>query len=110
MFSILANKESKTYTIVQNLMEGQAIDQTPTKEMCTIQFQNGLVENNIWNGVRVEDVIDILIQKLEHDNQGIYKCEHNDIAISSLKGAKYAIEQRQEARKRKGILNTYEGN
>lgn len=73
-----------------------------------IQFQSGLMKDGKPTGVFMEDVIDILINQLEYKNQGDFKNEHNDIALQSLKAAKYALEERQRKRKEEGKLNTYE--
>lgn len=73
-----------------------------------IGFQNGHPGREGQNGLTLEAVIAIALNRLENVNQGNFKCEHNDIAIEHLKAAKLALELRVQDRNNRGVTGTSE--
>lgn len=71
-----------------------------------ISFQNGSVVTNGKNGLTIEAVIAIAMDRLEQYNQGNFKCNHNDLAIEHLKAAKLALDLRVQDRKERGVYDT----
>lgn len=75
-------------------------------EFIRIKFQSGLPPEVGVNGTRVEDVMDILIQKLEAYQLGTVPCKENEEAIASLKSARDAMTRRLNRRMTQGVFNT----
>ena len=75
-------------------------------EFMTIQFQQGLPPDVGLNGVRVEDVIEVAIAKLETYQAGKLACSENGDAINSLLSAKDALKRRSQRRMLQGVFNT----
>ncbi|OWU65244.1 MAG: hypothetical protein CBB60_005665 [Armatimonadetes bacterium Cent15-Ar3] len=75
-------------------------------EFVSIRFQNGLPPEVGINGVRAEDVIDVLISKLELYQQGTLACKENEEALASLLVARDALVRRRQRRQLQGVYNT----
>lgn len=75
-------------------------------EFMDITFQQGLPPDVGINGVRVEDVIEVVIAKLESYQTGSLACSENVEAIQSLLAAKDAIKRRRQRRMLQGVFNT----
>lgn len=75
-------------------------------EYIRIKFQSGLPPEVGINGTRVEDVIDILIQKLEAYQLGTVPCKENEEALTSLRTARDAMARRRQRRMVQGVFNT----
>lgn len=74
-------------------------------EDVVVKFQNGSPVVG-QNGLTLEAVIAITIDRLEQYNQGDFKCNHNDLALEHLKAAKLALELRITERKERGVYDT----
>lgn len=61
-----------------------------------IKFQEGAIDEVGVNGCQVEDVIDILIEKLKSYQNGQFHSMENSIAINNLLCANYALHCRRE--------------
>lgn len=75
-------------------------------EFISIRFQNGLPPEVGINGVRAEDVIDVLIAKLNLYQQGNLACRENEQALESLQIARDALVRRRQRRQMQGVYNT----
>ncbi len=75
-------------------------------EFISIKFQNGLPPDVGINGVRAEDVIDVLIAKLEAYQHGNLACKENEQALDSLQIARDALVRRRQRRQLQGVYNT----
>lgn len=75
-------------------------------EYMTIKFQQGLPPDVGLNGVRIEDVIEVAIAKLETYQDGLLSCSENAEAIQALESAKDALRRRRERRMLQGVFNT----
>lgn len=73
-----------------------------------VEFQHGLVPKVGVNGVRVEDVMDVVIRRLERYQNTELACAENHEAIRNLHAAKDAMARRRQRRQTQGVLNTYE--
>ena len=69
-------------------------------------FQSGLPTEVGVNGCRAEDVIDIVLDKLEKYQNGPLACEENREAIRYLKLSRQSLLQRIQRRRDQGVLNT----
>jgi hypothetical protein len=75
-------------------------------EFISIRFQNGLPPEVGINGVRAEDVIDVLIAKLNLYQNGELACKENDQALESLTIARDALVRRRQRRQTQGVYHT----
>lgn len=75
-------------------------------EFISIRFQNGLPPEVGINGVRAEDVIDVLIAKLTLYQQGDLACKENEQALESLTVARDALVRRRQRRQMQGVYHT----
>ena len=73
-----------------------------------IEFQHGLAPVVGVNGVRVEDVMDAAIFRLERYQRGELACRENAEALDALHRAKDALNRRRSRRVSQGVYNTYE--
>lgn len=71
-----------------------------------VVFQSGLPREVGINGCRVENVIDIAIERLEQYQGGPLACVENAEAIRRLREARHALELRIQRRQEQGVLNT----
>ncbi|HET7638446.1 MAG TPA: hypothetical protein VFK47_06850, partial [Ktedonobacteraceae bacterium] len=67
-------------------------------------FQDGPVAEYGLNGVTNEEVIEVLIERLNALNQEPFDCYENDMAVSCLKESLIWLNHR--AKKREGIKGT----
>lgn len=71
-----------------------------------VVFQNGLPRDVGVNGCRVDDVINVALERLTQYQQGPLACPENEEAIRLLKDARHALELRILRRKEQGVINT----
>lgn len=75
-------------------------------EFIRVVYQSGLPTEVGVNGCRPEDVIDVVVDKLEKYQLGPLACEENREAIRFLKLAKQSLNQRTRRRQDQGVWNT----
>jgi hypothetical protein len=75
-------------------------------EFMKIVFQHGLPPEVGINGVRGEDVIDVLLSKLNHYQAGDMACRENEEAIKSLQNARDMLVSRRQRRVLQGVFHT----
>jgi len=78
--------------------------------LCRIHFQEGPIKESGVNGVQQEDLIEILIDRLTHYQDGQYACEENAAALLRLQDAKAHLFRRTARRTADGTEGTPEGN
>lgn len=72
-----------------------------------IHFQEGPIKENGVNGVCGEDLIAMVIDRLEHFQESEFKCEENQKAIECLYASLEALRSRTNKREAKGIEGTH---
>ena len=75
-------------------------------EFIRVVFQSGFPQEVGINGCRVEDVIQIAIERLQDYQCGQLACMENDMALQGLAFARRALEARVRRREEQGVLNT----
>ncbi len=92
------------YQII-GLFEGIGVSKT----LGRITFQNGPinVDGNGINGVQNEDLLAIVIDRLEGFQSGKYACQENAIALSQCKAALETLQSRTKARAALGVEGTH---
>lgn len=74
----------------------------------SIKFQSGTILSVGFNGVQIEDVLNILIERLERFQLSEMRCQENSDALEGLFRAKSALMMRTEKRRQQGVEGTNE--
>jgi hypothetical protein len=72
-----------------------------------IHFQEGAIKENGVNGVCNEDLIAMVLCRLEHFNQTDYRCKENSMAITKLEEALLWLRKRTVGREQRGVEGTH---
>lgn len=72
-----------------------------------VHFQEGPIKENGVNGVCNEDLIAMVICRLEHFNQSEFRCRENAMAITKLEEALLWLRKRTMGRENRGIEGTH---
>ena len=73
-----------------------------------ISFQNGPIKENGVNGIHNEDLLAIVIDRLEGFQSGDFKCRETAEALKDLNGAMRHLNDRTSARQDRGVEGTSE--
>ena len=77
------------------------------KPLCAIHFQEGPIKECGVNGINNEDLINMVIERLEHFQRSEFACRENAIAITKLEEALLWLRKRTMARERRGVEGTH---
>lgn len=72
-----------------------------------IHFQEGPIKENGVNGVMNEDLIAMVICRLDHFNQSEFSCRENSMAITKLEEALLWLRKRTMGREQRGVEGTH---
>lgn len=82
----------------------QVVDsKTESNVLASAMFQNGPVLENGVNGCHQEDLIAIVIDRLESFQSGEYACSENEMALNKLHEALFWLRHRTQKRVDRGI-------
>lgn len=95
-----AGGANHTYRVLKNTQELGAEE---TSILTTIEFQNGPIFENGVNGVQNEDLIAIVIDRLQGFQSGNFSCRENAIAITKLEEALLWLDKRTNDRIKRGV-------
>ena len=84
-------------------INGEVVELTLTN----IHFQEGPIKENGVNGVMNEDLIAMVINRLEHFNQSEFRCRENSMAITKLEEALLWLRKRTMGREQRGVEGTH---
>ena len=79
----------------------------PSKELAIIHFQEGPIKECGVNGVCNEDLIAMVICRLEHFNKSEFSCRENAMAITKLEESLLWLRKRTMGREARGIEGTH---
>jgi hypothetical protein len=68
-----------------------------------IKFQEGPIGEAGVNGCQIEDVIDVLVTRLQGFQQAGYPCRENALAITKLEEARLWLNERTRKRQAQGV-------
>lgn len=68
-----------------------------------IKFQEGPIRENGVNGCQIEDVINVLVERLQGFQSGDYRCRENALAITKLEEARLWLNERTRKRLEQGV-------
>lgn len=74
--------------------------------LADIHFQEGPIKECGINGVNNEDLINMVVCRLEHFQDSPYKCKENDMAITKLEEALFWLRKRTMERDARGVEGT----
>lgn len=78
----------------------------PKNLLASIFFQNGPLKENVVNGIHHEDLLAIVLDRLEGFESGDYACSENATAIKSIENALFELRHRTDRRTEAGIEGT----
>lgn len=81
--------------------------QVPAKELARIHFQEGPIKECGVNGVCNEDLIAMVICRLEHFQKSEFACRENAIAITKLEEALLWLRKRTMGREKRQVEGTH---
>lgn len=77
------------------------------KILAEIHFQEGPIKECGVNGVCNEDLIAMVITRLEHFQKSEFACRENDLAITKLEEALLWLRKRTMGREQRGVEGTH---
>lgn len=112
---LLASKYTKVlveedfqYNAPHNFQVIHAVDETmPQAILADIHFQEGPIKECGVNGVNNEDLINMVICRLEHFQNSEFRCRENACAITKLEEALMWLRKRTESRENRGVEGTH---
>ena len=75
-------------------------------EYSRVKFQKGPVKENGINGCHQEDLLTIVIDRLESFQEGEFRCRENALAITKIQEALHWLNHRTEDRQKRGVEGT----
>lgn len=75
--------------------------------MAMILFQKGALKVEGLNGIFIEDLLAIVIDRLQCFQAGDFRCDENEFALCSILVAQAYLKARTLRREAKGILGTH---
>lgn len=82
-------------------------EQPFSKLLLNIHFQEGPIKECGVNGVMGEDLINIVIDRLQHFNRSEFACRENAMAITKLEEALMWLRKRTVSREQRGVEGTH---
>lgn len=89
--------------------EQEAMDGSPAiveSKYYWIKFQAGPIQEYGVNGTTIEEMIEVLVKRLEGFNAGPFRCRENSLAITDLQSAQNWLDRRTKARQAQGVEGT----
>lgn len=80
----------------------------PGRNLGTIMFQDGPIKETGVNGIMNEDLLEILIHRMECFQAGPYVCRENALALTKLQEALMWLEKRTSDREARKVEGTHE--
>ena len=75
--------------------------------LCHVHFQKGPIKETGVNGVCNEDLINMVIDRLEHFQKSPFRCRENALAITKLEEALLWLRKRTMQREARGVEGTH---
>lgn len=108
---LLTNKYTKVYaerTYSYNAPHAYTVHAVEDDALlCKIHFQEGPIKECGVNGVCNEDLINMVIDRLEHFQDSEFRCRENAVAITKLEEALLWLRKRTMGREQRGVEGTH---
>lgn len=92
------------YEVRQVPAKGETLEQGDN--FAKVSFQNGPIKENGVNGCHQEDLIAIVIDRLQSFQAGDFKCRENALALTKLEEAMHWLNHRTRDREKRGVEGT----
>jgi len=77
-----------------------------TTDFVRVSFQNGPVKENGVNGCHQEDLLAIVIDRLQSFQNGKWACRENALALTKIQEAMHWLNHRTQSRIKRGVEGT----
>jgi hypothetical protein len=74
--------------------------------LAVLDFQDGPISESGVNGLMNEELLAIIVDRLEHFQEGEFRCRENALAITKIEEAMHWLRHRTEGRKARGVEGT----
>jgi len=109
------DKGTQNYTTIEYLKDPEynapnnyrITNSKTTQYLSTLHFQEGAIKEVGVNGIFMEDLINICVDRLEHYQKSDFACRENAIAITHLETALLWLNKRTNDRIKRGVQGTY---
>ena len=88
--------------------DGDKILKDGSPAFAEVFFQKGPLKENEVNGCHQEDLLAIVLDRLQHFQAGEFKCRENAIAITKIQEAMFWLNHRTNCRQARGVEGTSE--
>lgn len=78
----------------------------PDSEFCHVNFQDGPVREVGVNGCHQEDLLEIIIDRLQGFQAGDFACRENALALTKCQEALFWLQHRTAQRVKRGVEGT----
>lgn len=102
---VYATDEKEFYANHQYVVETTETSR-PTAIIGQFKFQKGPIKEAGVNGVMNEDLIAMVIDRIQSFQESDYKCRENAVAITKLEEALMWLRKRTDDRERRGVEGT----
>ncbi|QZA69639.1 hypothetical protein 035JT004_141 [Bacillus phage 035JT004] len=114
--ALLSSKYTKVYHEDEENMKYNAphdfqvvpTDEAGTSPALAVNFQKGPIKEVGINGVMNEDLIAMVISRLQHFQNSEFSCRENAMAITKLEEALMWLNKRTAEREQRGVEGTHE--
>ena len=86
----------------------QEAGSTGINDLLAVHFQEGPILENGLNGVFNEDLLAMVLCRLEHFQKSEFSCRENAVAITKIEEALMWLRKRTDDREARGVLGTYQ--
>jgi len=101
------NAPHRFFVSVSSVTEKDVNDtQLNINPIAEIHFQEGPIQECGVNGVANEDLLIMVITRLEHFQKSAYRCKENAVAITKLEEAMLWLRKRTMGRDQRGVEGT----
>lgn len=107
--TIVLHEEQFQYNAPHRFIVAKSVceEGKPNEPLTEIHFQEGPIKEVGVNGVNNEDLIAMVICRLEHFNNSEYRCRENALAITALEEALLWLRKRTMGREKRGVEGTH---
>ena len=91
------------YEIIESVEDGKI---GKPENFGMISFQNGPVKESGVNGCHQEDLLSIVLDRLQNFQKGDFACRENALAITKIEEAMHWLNHRTAARVSRGVEGT----
>ncbi|WP_252251286.1 ABC transporter ATPase [Clostridium sp. VAP52] len=85
----------------------ESLGEKEPKELCKIHFREGAIKEHGVNGVCDEDLIAMVIRRLEGFQDSAFKCKENEKALERLQESLMWLRKRTIDREIRGVEGTH---